>query len=434
MRRQELAGRYVAVWGIGAEGRAAAQIARGAGASSVVALVDGGDGFAGSPEALDAWAAAGLADVPVLPVDGEVPVVDVLVLSPGVSRYRPEVLAAASRGVHVTNGTELYLAEQGGRTIAITGSKGKSTVTRLTAALLTAAGRNAVAAGNIGSAVLTLLPDLPAEAGRGPLVVAEVSSYQAALVASPPRVAVLTALFPDHLPWHGGVERYYADKLRLFAAQLPARLAPHGRSAERAVVVLDGRPVLPLRRSRLPGAHNAANVAAAVAVLDALAVDVAAHAPALEEALARFAPLPHRLEPIATVGGVTFVDDSLATSAQAAVAACEAYPGRPLTLLAGGLDRGIDYGPLVEYLRQRAVATASALVAMGTAGRRIAAAVPEVPAEVTDDVADAVRIAAKLTPRGGVVLFSPAAPSPAEYGTYERRSAAFAAAVRDLPG
>ena len=83
---------------------------------------------------------------------------------------------------------------------------------------------------------------------------------------------------------------------------------------------------MPLRRSRLPGAHNALNVAGAVAVLDALGIDVVRLSGQLEDALARFAPLPHRLEPVAVVRDVTFVDDSLATSAQAAVAACEAYP------------------------------------------------------------------------------------------------------------
>jgi UDP-N-acetylmuramoylalanine--D-glutamate ligase len=190
--------------------------------------------------------------------------------------------------------------------------------------------------------------------------------------------------------------------------------------------------VLPLQASRLPGVHNHVNVAAAVAVLDALDVDVAAAGDELAAALATFAPLPHRLEPVATVGGVTYVDDTLATTAQAAVAACEAYPDRPLTLLAGGLDRGIDYDPLVAHLRERAERTPLAVVAMGPAGGRITAALPGITVERTDDVADAVRVAAKLTPPGGVVLFSPAAPSPAAYGSYERRSAAFAAAVHDL--
>ena len=401
------------------------------------------------------------------------PVVDVLVLSPGVSRYRPEVRAAEAAGAIVTNGTELFLAELGARTVAITGSKGKSTVTRLTAHLLVAAGQPAVGAGNIGRALLDLLPELPSAS----LVVAEVSSYQAALVESPPRVAVLTSLFPDHLPWHGSLERYYADKLRLLAAPSGSGVAgdrialvnggdagvaallddpalagavqygvPGARvqvvgadaAGDGPLVTVGDQPVLSLRRSRLPGAHNAVNVAAAVAVLDVLGVDVLGARAALERALAAFAPLPHRLEAVATRGGVTYVDDSLATSAQAAVAACEAYPDRALTLLVGGLDRGIDYRPLVDYLHRRAVVTPLLVVAMDSAGRRIAAdvqALPiDVPIELTDDVSDAVRIAAKLTARGGVVLFSPAAPSPPGYGTYERRSAAFVAAVHALKG
>ncbi len=447
-----LRNRRVAVWGIGREGRAAARAALQAGASDVVALVDAPP----SPEALAAWAGAGLDAVPVLaPVDGA-PCADVVVLSPGVSRYRPDVLALEARGVVVTGGTELFLAEHGGRTVAVTGSKGKSTVTRLTAHLLVAAGTPAAAGGNIGAALLDLLP-LPAAPSAGPVVVAEVSSYQAALVASPPRVAVLTSLFPDHLPWHGSVGRYYADKLRLFSAGAPIGLVNGADPGVRAVlddpalagaqtygeassrvrvygdgVVLDGARVLDLARCRLPGAHNRVNVAAAVAVLDALGVDVRAHAAALEEALAGFAPLPHRLEPVGTAAGVTYVDDSLATSAQAAIAACEAYPGRALTLLAGGLDRGIDYEPLARYLAGRVGDTRLAVVAMGDAGARLAAALDGVAVERTDDVADAVRLAAKLTPPGGVVLFSPAAPSPAEYGTYEQRSEAFAAAVRGL--
>jgi UDP-N-acetylmuramoyl-L-alanine---L-glutamate ligase len=461
VRLAQLARRRVAVWGIGREGRAAARTALDAGAADVVAVVDSDP----PAQALGAWAAAGLAAVPIRPV-GSVPDAEVVVLSPGVSRYRPEVLALEAHAVQVTNGTELYLAEQGRRTIAVTGSKGKSTVTRLTAHLLAAAGRDAVAGGNIGAALLDLLPELPADPAAGPLVVAEVSSYQAALVTSPPRVAVLTSLFPDHLPWHGGVERYYADKLRLLAgpdvalvngADGGVRSVLDGLDGlgglERAVVfgsadarvrlaggavVVGGEVVLPLRRSRLPGGHNAVNVAAAVAVLDALGVDVAAVSAALEEALASFAPLPHRLEPVRTAAGVTYVDDSLATSVQAAVAACEAYDRRALTLLVGGLDRGIDYAPLAGYLVARAGRTPLTVVAMGAAGERIAAGLDPgrsgVAVESTDDVGDAVRVAAKLTPSGGVVLFSPAAASPPEYGDYEQRSAAFAAAVRELPG
>ncbi|HYJ76322.1 MAG TPA: Mur ligase family protein, partial [Kineosporiaceae bacterium] len=238
MRRADLAGRRVAVWGIGREGRAATRTAVDAGAADVVALVDG--------EPPVATIEAGGAEVPVVRADqadraGDA---DVVLLSPGVSRYRPEVLALEAGGVHVTNGTELYLAEQGARTVAVTGSKGKSTVTRLAAHLLAAAGRDAVAAGNIGAALLDVLPELPGDPGAGPVVVAEVSSYQAALVSSPARLAVLTSLFPDHLPWHGGVERYYADKLRLLRTA-DAALVNAADPGVRAVLEgVDGNPAV----------------------------------------------------------------------------------------------------------------------------------------------------------------------------------------------
>ncbi len=153
------------------------------------------------------------------------------------------------------------------------------------------------------------------------------------------------------------------------------------RRRRQPCVLVGGVPALGLARSRLPGPHNRANVAAAVAVLDALGVNVVGERGRLEDALAGFAPLPHRLEPVATVAGVTFVDDSLATSAQAAVAACEAYAGRPLTLLAGGLDRGIDYEPLVRYLTARVGEGLVAVVAMGPAGARLAAALREAEVE-----------------------------------------------------
>jgi UDP-N-acetylmuramoylalanine--D-glutamate ligase len=456
LRVGPLAGRRVVVWGLGREGAAAARAALRAGAREVVAVTDA----APSARELEAWTAAGLDAVPVHGLL-ELGTAEAVLLSPGVSRYRPEVDALAGRGVPVTGGTQLFLAEQGARTVVVTGSKGKSTVTRLTAHLLEAVGRDAVAGGNVGTALLDLLPGLPDDPASGPLIVAEVSSYQAALVTSPARAAVLTSLFPDHLPWHGGLERYYGDKLRLFAAGPQVRLVNgadrnvaallgdpalagadvYGIPGSRvrvegegpdAAVVVAGVPVLALRGSRLPGVHNQVNVAAAVAVLDALGVDTAAQRSRLEAALARFAPLPHRLEPVGTVGAVTFVDDTLATTAQAAIAACEAYPDRALTLLAGGLDRGIDYEPLVAYLRERVRRTPLTVVAMGAAGGRIAPSLPGVAVERTDDVGDAVRRAAKLTAAGGVVLFAPAAPSPAEYGSYERRSEAFVAAVREL--
>jgi UDP-N-acetylmuramoyl-L-alanine---L-glutamate ligase len=446
----ELAGRRTVVWGLGVEGRAAARAALRAGAVQVVAVTDDRP----DPEALAHWKRVGLAHVPVVTGNaaGAVRGAEVLILSPGVSRYRPEIVAAERRGTLVTNGSALFLSEHAGRTIAVTGSKGKSTVTRLVAHLLDALGRDVVAAGNVGTSLLDLMD-------TAQLVVAEVSSYQAALVRHGPSVAVLTCLFPDHLPWHGSVERYYGDKLRLLTCQ---REGQHGLAngadptirsihtsgtlagvelyacehasvrIERGAVVCSDVPVLPLARSRLVGDHNAANMAGAVAVLAASGVDVRADAGRIEAALAAFSPLPHRLEVVASVAGVTFIDDSLATTPQAAIAACRAFPDRPLALLVGGLDRGVDYAPLVAYLEARAASSPVAVLAMGPAGRRVAALIDGVTAHVCDDVTEAVHLGADLAGHDGIVLLSPAAASPDAYGSYRRRSLAFRTGVERL--
>jgi UDP-N-acetylmuramoylalanine--D-glutamate ligase len=197
------------------------------------------------------------------------------------------------------------------------------------------------------------------------------------------------------------------------------------------MLIYNGMPTFSLKDARLPGTHNAINIAGAVAVLARAGINIQAEAERLEAALASFSPLPHRLEIINTVNSVTFVDDSLATTPQAAIAACKAFPSQPLTLLVGGLDRGVDYTPLITYLKERASRSAVALVAMGPAGRRIATSLNELDVCICDDVSEAVHLAASLTSRG-VVLFSPAAPSPAEYGTYEHRSDAFRISVEDF--
>jgi UDP-N-acetylmuramoylalanine--D-glutamate ligase len=450
MKLTQLSGRRTVVWGLGKEGRAAARAALKARASDVVAVVDDPPASA----VLLAWAHAGLSGVPIFSgpaAQAARNTAEVVLLSPGISRYRPELIELEHRGVYVTNGTAMFLADHAASTIAVTGSKGKSTVTLLTAHLFNALGRDTVAAGNLGTPLLDLL-------GTRSLVVAEISSYQAALVTCGPQVTVLTSLFPDHLPWHGNVERYYADKFRLFASQ---RISQHGLvngadpiidsllpnpalanvtayaandsevRLDNGMLIYNGTPTFSLKDSRLPGIHNNINIAGAVAVLARAGINIQAETERLEAALASFSPLPHRLEIVNTVNGVTFVDDSLATTPQAAIAACKAFPSQPLTLLVGGLDRGVDYTPLITYLKERATRSAVALVAMGPAGRRIANSLDKLDVCICDDLPGAVHLAASLTSHG-VVLFSPAAPSPAEYGSYEHRSHAFRISVEDF--
>jgi UDP-N-acetylmuramoylalanine--D-glutamate ligase len=451
-RLADLAGKRVALWGTGREGVAAALALRDLPGVRLVGVDD-------KPgRSVADWEAA-VGPVPLVAGDGAataLSTVDVVLRSPGISRYHPLVATLEAAGTLVTSGTTLWMAEHAAVSVGVTGSKGKSTTSSLVHQLMAAVGLPAVYGGNIGIPMLSLPP-----AQR---YVLELSSYQCSDLRSPLRVAAVTTLFPDHLDWHGSVERYYADKLNILAQQ-PAHAVLNGLSDELVARVTalgldtpvtwvgrpgsyhlaagpDGEPwyhlgtlpLFPRARLRLLGGHNAGNVNVALGVLDALGVDVPARRDALAEAVAAFEPLPYRLTPIEDPSGVLFVDDPLATTPQATIAAIEAFAGRPLTVLVGGNDRGVDYTPLREFLAARQPGAGEPLVVVGMpdSGPRILgvlAGVAGVELVASADLADAVRLARELTPVGGVVLLSPAAPSYGRFANYEHRSAAYREAI-----
>ncbi|WP_433386381.1 UDP-N-acetylmuramoyl-L-alanine--D-glutamate ligase [Micromonospora sp. KLBMP9576] len=448
MRLSDLRGRAVAVWGAGREGRAAVTAIAAHGPADLVAVDDSAN-FLSLP-----WEGP-LAEAAPL-VTGEegfarLAAADVVVRSPGVPQTHPWLVELRRRGVTVTQGTALWMADHAARTVGVTGSKGKSTTSSLISHLLAAVGRPNVFGGNIGVPTL----DLP----EAELYVLELSSYQCSDLTDSPGVAVVTSLFPEHLDAHGGERDYYRDKLNLLAHG-PHTVVVNGtdprlarelgdRAAVRAGLpdtahVADGPDGTPwfhlgdrplFARSVLPlvGRHNEGNLCVALAVLDALGVDVAARVDALAAAVAGFQGLAHRLTEIADPSGLTFVDDTLATSPYAAMHAIDAYEGRPLTVIVGGTDRGLDYAPLREHLAEREIT----VVGIPDSGPRIVEALsglPEVRTEVVDDLAAAVRLARELTPAGGVVLLSPAAPSYGRFRNFEHRSEVFAQAVRDTAG
>ncbi len=176
----------------------------------------------------------------------------------------------------------------------------------------------------------------------------------------------------------------------------------------------------------------------ALGVLAALGVDVLAQRETLAEAVAGFEPLPYRLAPIEDPAGVLFVDDPLATTPQATIAAIEAFEGRPLTVLVGGNDRGMDYAPLRDFFAARTATPGTVVqpplvvIGMPDSGPRILAAlagVAGIELVAGSDLADAVRLAREVTPAGGVVLLSPAAPSYGRFANFEHRSAAYREAI-----
>ncbi|SIQ34372.1 UDP-N-acetylmuramoyl-L-alanine--D-glutamate ligase [Micromonospora avicenniae] len=445
MRLSDLRGRSVAVWGTGREGRAAVTAIAAHGPAELVAVDDSAN-FLSLP-----WDGP-LAEAAPL-VTGEeafarLAAADVVVRSPGVPQTHPWLVELRRQGVTITQGTALWMADHADRTVGVTGSKGKSTTSSLISHLLNAVDRPNVFGGNIGVPTL----DLP----EADLYVLELSSYQCSDLTDSPRVAVVTALFPEHLDAHGGEAEYYRDKLNLLAYG-PRTVVVNGNDprlalelGDRAAVRAglpdtvhvatgpDGAPWFHLRdqplfaRAVLPlvGRHNEGNLCVALAVLDALGVDVVARKDTLAVAVAGFQGLAHRLTEIVDPSGLTFVDDTLATSPYAAMHAIDAYEGRPLTVIVGGTDRGLDYGPLREHLAEREIT----VIGIPDSGPRIVealAGLPKVRTETVDDLVDAVRLARELTPVGGVVLLSPAAPSYGRFRNFEHRSEVFAEAVRD---
>ena len=330
--------------------------------------------------------------------------VDVLVKSPGVSLYRPEIVKAKEQGIVVTSGTNLFMANKNPevKVIAITGTKGKSTTSSLIAHTLKTYGFKVCLGGNIG---MPLLDFMDAEADY---VVAELSSYQCADFTGTPDVSVLLNLYPEHLQWHGSHEQYYADKKHMWVQglwQLDNR--ENEIKIENDCFVDAGRQLFPISSLNLRGIHNAQNACAVLAVLKHLRLDLMK----AEQPFQSFEGLAHRLQIVAEQDGITYVDDSISTTPETAICAMESFKGKPITLLVGGFDRGQDYTELNKYIKEHAVQA----IALPTTGDRI-----ETPYHVAT-IKEAVIVAKWLTTEGGCVLLSPAAPSYNMYTNFEAR-------------
>jgi len=443
VRFSELEGARIGVWGAGREIISfAALLGRRLPAARIaVAAFD-------EPPELDVPAALGSPGVRVVAAPeaiGALSACEVVVRSPGVSIHGPELAQLRSQGVPVTTATSLWLAERGGRrVVGVTGTKGKSTTAALAHQLARAAGESVQLAGNIGRPALELL-----DADPGELAIVELSSYHVADLAVGPEVAVITNLYDEHADWHGSALTYRAEKLRILAlpgvarAVLPARqpeLASAPTTAERRLfgepagwdladgaIAFAGEPRLQASELPLPGDHNALNLCAALTALEAAGVEP----PLLPAALAGFEPLPHRLQTVAESGGVTWVDDSISTTPESALAALASFPGRELVLLGGGQDRGQDYGELARELAR----SGALVIGMPTTGPRLLAAaliagLSGSQAIAADDLAAAVAIARERARPGAVVLLSPAAPSYDRFTDFEQRGERFAALVR----
>jgi UDP-N-acetylmuramoylalanine--D-glutamate ligase len=340
-------------------------------------------------------------------------------------------------GVPVRGGLGLWLeGARLDRVACVTGTKGKSTTTALAVHLLNRLGYDARVGGNIGQPPWDPLVD------DADYWVIETSSFQVPDVTTAPHVVAVTSLFPDHLDWHGDVDHYYADKLSLctkpgirvaLADASDARLRQHAVALGPHLSWVETDDLGPWAESlRLPGAHNRRNAAVARAVLAALGIPEAGNDDALAAAVTDFDGLPSRCRTLGFFGGIEFVDDSLSTNVLPTEAALASYAERPVALLVGGHDRGIEYGSLGDAISTRRHPTL--VVTMPDNGQRIGAAIrasagTHVDVVDADGLTEAVAVAFGWTPPGGVVLLSPAAPSFGRFADYRERAQAFADAA-----
>ncbi|MFB3817457.1 MAG: UDP-N-acetylmuramoyl-L-alanine--D-glutamate ligase [Candidatus Methylomirabilales bacterium] len=379
---------------------------------------------------------------------------DLIVISPGVATDMPLLVEARAQGIPVWGEVELAARLTAARFLGITGTNGKSTTTSLLGAMLQAAGLPCVVAGNIGLALCEVVTGL----GPDHWVVAELSSFQLeTIVTFRPHVAVLLNLAPDHLDRYPDVEPYYAAKARIFMNQtagdfavlnaddplvlerartirsrplLFSRTRTMGDGAfvrdGRLAVRCDGttRPVCPVERIRIQGLHNLENSLAAAAAASAIGVAPAA----LAAALASFPGLPHRLELIAEVGGVRFVNDSKGTNVGAVVKSLEGYRGGVI-LIAGGKDKGGDFRPLLPLIQTRA----KRLLLIGQAAAKIQEQLAGAcPMERLPSLQAAVERGRELGTPGDTVLLSPACASFDMFRDFEERGEVFRQAVLAL--
>jgi UDP-N-acetylmuramoyl-L-alanine---L-glutamate ligase len=432
----DLAGARVGVWGLGREGHANLRKLRTLGVEPV--LVDDHP-ESGLPGVL-ATGEGGLAALERC---------EVVVKTPGLSRYRPDVQRLTALGIPVVGGLGLWLAQFGDaglrRVVCLTGTKGKSTTASVTGHLLTGLGHRCLVGGNIG-----VVPYDPVTEGDFDYWVIEVSSYQATDLPCTPPVVAVTSLHPDHLDWHGGVEQYYRDKLSMCSQPGAELTVANGdsdllRQREDLLgprvewVRADDDPAADwMEPLGLLGRHNRRNALIARECLRALAVPGADDDARLRGAAGGYRPLPSRLTAIRTVAGVTFVDDSLSTNVLPTLAALDAFDGRRVALIVGGHDRGIDYAPLAAALAARTAPTLALTIPQS--GPRIRAQVEHAAstnqafagAKDCPDLEAAVAAGFAWARPDGVVLLSPAAPSFGRFRDYRDRSDAFDHAVRAI--
>ena len=375
---------------------------------------------------------------------------DIIMRTPGYEYFKPELQAAKAAGAMVTSEVELFFEFCPCEIVAVTGSDGKTTTTTLISKMFEAAGRKVFLGGNIGAALLPQLTDVTPDA----VAVVELSSFQLISMRRSPKVAVVTNVTPNHLDHHKDMQEYIDAKRNILLWQVPpcravlgyenditramqsdckgeqvwfTRLHETDRGAflrasddtlcyaENGVVT----PVLPRAEIKLRGLHNVENLLTAIA-----AVWGRVPVEAMRQVGSTFTGVEHRIEPVRVLDGVTYYNDSIASSPTRTIAGLRSFDQK-IILIAGGYDKKIPYEPLAPEI----IAHVKTLVLMGATGPRIEKAVREHPdfdeSKLTilhaDNMQHAVELARSAAQPGDVVSLSPASASFDLYPNFEVR-------------
>ncbi|VFM96346.1 MAG: UDP-N-acetylmuramoylalanine--D-glutamate ligase [Candidatus Kentron sp. G] len=363
--------------------------------------------------------------------------------SPGVSIYKEELIHAVKQGVNITSSAQLWHdLYRRDHKIIVTGTKGKSTTSALLHYVLDGCGEDVVLAGNIGIPLADLI--LSGESHR--YWVVEMSSYQLSDFSGTPEIAVLTNLYAEHVDWHRGLENYFRDKSRLFYRLEKGRAVLNRRDINtgkwighigEAVYFNDddgfyvtdrgisykNEHILSGHHLKIMGEHNLENICATLSVTNMLGIG-------WEETLeyiSEFKGLPHRMEIVEKKNGVFYVDDSISTIPESTMNAIRVFLPRPITVIVGGYDRGLDWNGFGVWLAQSSV---NAVIGVPESGWIIVDSINScsmggVSGFYAQGMEEALHLSRRITPKEGVVLLSPASPSYNIYTNYKDRGRHF---------
>lgn len=432
----DLSDKKILIWGMGAEGQSIKAYLEKHNVAEELFLYNDADGLEKYKELIEK--------------------VDVIIRSPGVSIYKEEIKAAKEKGIKITSGSDLFLSEMRVNhpqttVIGISGSKGKSTSVSMLYHILKSFGCRVALGGNIGKPLIDLLDE------NNSYVVAEFSSYQASDLTVSPQIVMFTNLFSVHTDWHLGHENYCLDKLHLAAFQKTGEIClinerneqlkyyskmlrnyefyniADGFHAEGREIYYRKEALANIKDFKFSGNHNLDNLAGVLSIIKYLGLDIRLAI----NSLRNFEPLPHRLQKVATINDVLFINDSISTAPEAAIGGMKSFDDR-MAIISGGIENKQDYTEYARYIQTNPKVKVA--VTLFQCGKQIADAIRQnvtrkdfvlIEAESLEEgVTRAYEEIKKV--KGSLVLFSPTAPSFGYYKNFMERGEHFIKIVESL--